>query len=115
MSDDFTRTDADAVHRAMMQAREEAGVREDRMPSSAQAFDRLAYDLKVVRNKILDKLGADVHRSYPDYEKERSLSPAEIEERYGSEPLDMDEELKEIDRRLVEKAHGDIARNLNST
>jgi hypothetical protein len=81
---EFTPIDAHAVHRAMIDAKEQAKQRADKMPSSSIAFDQQANDLKTVRNKILDLLPADVHRSYPDYEKERSLSPAEIEERYGA-------------------------------
>lgn len=95
---DFTRTDAHAVNHAMLNARATARERDDRMPSSATAFDRQADDLKVVRDKILARLPEEVHRNYPDYEAPKDLSPAEIEERFGSE-----ESLRDQDKRLRDR------------
>lgn len=65
--DDFTPIDAHAVHHAMLNTREAAKKRRAKSPSSADSFERQADELKIVRDKILDRLPPDVHRSYPDY------------------------------------------------
>lgn len=64
--DDFTPIDAHAVHAAMIEAKHQAGERRERMPTSAEALDRHAADLKNVRDKILDRLPAEIRRAYPD-------------------------------------------------
>jgi hypothetical protein len=81
----FTRTDAHAVHQAMINAQHEAKEREERMPSSAASFDRHAYDLRVVLDKILEDLTEDIRLLYaarPSV-REPDPSPAQIEERFG--------------------------------
>jgi hypothetical protein len=63
--DGFTRTDAHAVHRAMIEAQRQAEERREAMPSSASALLAHAAELHAVREKILDRLPAEVRRSYP--------------------------------------------------
>lgn len=78
---EFTPSDANAVHAAMIRAKEEAANREDRMPSSARAFDQTANDLKVVRDKILDRLPSEFHehrKAYPGYKP-----PADVADHTG--------------------------------
>lgn len=84
--EEFTRTDVHAVWHAMVEAREQAKERSERMPSSSQAMDQQANDLKIVLAKILDQAPADVRESYSRYANAApaDLSPAEIEKRYGS-------------------------------
>lgn len=64
--EDFTKIDAHAVHRAMIEAKHQAKERAERMPSSAQALEGHAAQLKDVLNKILDRLPPEVRRLYPD-------------------------------------------------
>lgn len=63
----FSAIDAQAVHHAMVTARHEASERRERMPSSADALERQADELLIVRNKILGRLSAEVRLAYPDY------------------------------------------------
>jgi hypothetical protein len=65
--EDFTRTDAHAVRRAMMNAEAEAKERKDKMPSSASALLRHAAELYTVREKILDRLPKEVRNAYPPH------------------------------------------------
>jgi hypothetical protein len=72
MSDDFTPIDAGVAHEAMIDMREAARKYEQRKPGCAQAqtFARKAADLKVLRDKILDRLPPQFHehrKTYPDY------------------------------------------------
>lgn len=66
MTDEFTPVDANIVHAAMMDAKQEAKERAEKMPSSSQAFERRAQNLKILLNKILDRLPPEVRRAYPD-------------------------------------------------
>lgn len=63
--ENFTRTDAHAIDRAMIEAEEKAEERRDKMPSSAEAISRHAKELEVVREKILDRLPEEVRLTYP--------------------------------------------------
>lgn len=84
---DFTRTDVHAIWFAMIEAREQAKERVEKMPSSSMAMDQHANDLKAVLAKILDQAPADVRESYSRYANAApaDLSPAQIEERYGGD------------------------------
>jgi hypothetical protein len=67
---DFTPTHAHVVHQAMVEAKHEAKERRERMPSSADALERRAAELLIVRNMILDRLPPEHHShrlAYPDY------------------------------------------------
>jgi hypothetical protein len=69
---DFTPIDAGAAHRAMLNAIEAANSRRSKNPNahSAESFDQQAAELKVLRDKILDKLPPQFHShrlAYPDY------------------------------------------------
>ncbi len=63
--DEFTRTDAHAVNRAMIEARHLADERKEKMPSSANALRMHARELHAVREKILDRLPPEVRAAYP--------------------------------------------------
>ena len=63
--DDFTRIDAHAVHRAMIEAEHQAEERKERMPSSASALLTHAAELYAAREKILDRLPPEERRTYP--------------------------------------------------
>ena len=63
--EDFNRTDAHAVDRAMIEAEHQAKEREKKMPSSASALLRHAAELYAVREKILDRLPEEVRGTYP--------------------------------------------------
>lgn len=52
----FDRMDLHAVHRAMYEAEHQAKEREERMPSSAKAFRDLAAQLRIVREKLLERM-----------------------------------------------------------
>lgn len=67
---DFTPTHAHVVHQAMVEAKHEAKERRAKMPSSADALERRAAELLIVRNMILDRLPEEFHShrlAYPDY------------------------------------------------
>ncbi len=63
--EDFARIDAHAVHGAMIEAEHQAKERQDTMPSSAEALANHAKELYAVREKILDRLPAEVRLTYP--------------------------------------------------
>jgi len=63
--EDFTRTDAWVVNHAMVSAEAKAKDRQEKMPSSAQALERIALELYAVREKILDRLPPEVRLTYP--------------------------------------------------
>jgi hypothetical protein len=63
--EDFDRTDAHAVHRAMIEAEHQAAERKETMPSSASALLTHAAQLRAVREKILDRLPDEVRNAYP--------------------------------------------------
>lgn len=69
--EDFTPADAGVVATAAGDAREQAGKRRERMPTSAAAFDRRAKELLVLLHKILDRLPEQFHEHratvYSDY------------------------------------------------
>jgi hypothetical protein len=72
MMEDFTPIDAGVAHEAMIDMREAARKYEERKPGcvQAQTFARKAAELKVLRNKILDRLPSEFHphrKAYPDY------------------------------------------------
>jgi hypothetical protein len=60
----FTRTDAHAVHRAMIEAEHQARERAEKMPSSANVLRTHAAELRVVREKILDELPPEARLPY---------------------------------------------------
>lgn len=60
----FTLTEVDAVHHAIQEAKATANDRREKMPSSAQAFDRQAAQLKTVLDKMLRGFPPDVRRRY---------------------------------------------------
>lgn len=60
----FTRIDAHAVHRAMIEAEHQAKERAESMPSSANALRNHAAELRVVREKILDELPPEARAAY---------------------------------------------------
>lgn len=62
---EFTRDDAHAVNRAMLEARHLAEERKDKMPSSANALRMHARELHALREKILDRLPPEVRIAYP--------------------------------------------------
>lgn len=69
---DFTPIDAGAAHTAMIDMREAARKYEERKPGcvQAQTFARNADQLRILRNKILDRLPEQFHehrKAYPDY------------------------------------------------
>jgi hypothetical protein len=68
--DDFTLIDVGAVHRAMVEALAQAEERR-RGSISQEALRQHAAQLKVVRDRILDRLPEQWHEyreiSYPDY------------------------------------------------
>ena len=63
--EDFTRTDAHAVDRAMVTAEAMAKEQQEKRSSSAAALGRHARELYAVREKILDRLPAEVRLTYP--------------------------------------------------
>ena len=63
--DEFTRLDAHAVNRAMIEAQHQADERKNKMPSSANALRMHAQELHAVREKILDRLPPEVRATYP--------------------------------------------------
>ena len=63
--EEFTRTDAHAVHHALLNAEALAREREEKMPSSASALLAHAAELYAVREKILDRLPEEIRRTYP--------------------------------------------------
>ncbi len=72
MTEDLTPIDPGVAHEAMIDMREAARKYEERKPGcvQAQTFARKAVDLKVLRNKILDRLPEQFHehrKAYPDY------------------------------------------------
>jgi hypothetical protein len=76
---DFTPIDAGAAHFAMLNATEAAKSRRAKNPnaSSAEAFDRQAAQLKVLRDKILDQLPekfAAHRKAYPDYTPDPAIA-----------------------------------------
>lgn len=60
--DEFTRTDAWVVNQAALNAKHEAEERKEKMPSSAEALQRQADQLEIVRDKIVDRLPSE-HRA----------------------------------------------------
>lgn len=60
----FTLTDAHAAHRAMLEAENQAKEREEKMPSSAKAMHGHAAQLRILRDKILERLPEEQRRSY---------------------------------------------------
>jgi hypothetical protein len=74
---DFTPIHAGVVHHAMQLCLEAAKKRRAKMPSSADAFDRQAKDLRETRDMILDRLPEQFHEHrlrYPDYTRQLSDS-----------------------------------------
>lgn len=63
--EDFTRTDAHAVNRAMIEAAHQAEERKEKMPSSANALLTHAAELRAVRDKILDRLPEEIRKACP--------------------------------------------------
>lgn len=61
----FDRNDVHAVHMAMVESAHQASERDEKMPSSALALRAHAAALRVVREKILDRLPPEVRRYYP--------------------------------------------------
>lgn len=61
---EFDRNDAHAVHMAMVEAKHQAEEREEKMPSSANALRTHAARLRIVREKILDRLPPEVRKDY---------------------------------------------------
>jgi len=71
--EDFTPLDAHAAHVAMIDMLEAARKYREKKPGSsvAESFARKAAELKVARNKILDRLPPQFHehrKAYPDYD-----------------------------------------------
>jgi hypothetical protein len=60
----FDRVDLNAVHHAMLTAEHEAAERREKMPSSAEAFRAHAAQLRIVREKLLERLPEE-RRNYP--------------------------------------------------
>jgi hypothetical protein len=69
--DDFTLIDAGAVHRAMVEALAQAEERRSLARARRRRLRQHAAQLKVVRDRILDRLPEQWHEyreiSYPDY------------------------------------------------
>ncbi len=63
--EDFTETDVWVVHHPMVSAEAKAKQRREKVPSSAEALERIAAELYAVREKILDRLPAEVRLTYP--------------------------------------------------
>jgi hypothetical protein len=72
--EEFTPTDPNAVHRAMLNAKEAGKSRraKNSSSSSAEAFEHQAHELEVTLNKILDRLPERSHEQralvYRDYD-----------------------------------------------
>jgi hypothetical protein len=64
--EEFDPIDLHAVHRAMVEAEHQSKEREERMPSSssANALRAHAAQLRIVREKLLDRL-PEQRRNYP--------------------------------------------------
>jgi hypothetical protein len=60
----FEPKDVHAVYRASIDAEHQSKEREERMPSSAEAFRRHAADLRIVLEKLLERL-PDQRKNYP--------------------------------------------------
>jgi hypothetical protein len=60
----FDRLDLQAVHHAMVDAEHQAGERQEKMPSSANALRIHAARLRTVREKLLERL-PERRRYYP--------------------------------------------------
>jgi hypothetical protein len=60
----FDGLDLHAVNHAMLNMEAEAKSREERMPSSAEAMRRFAARLRIVREKLLNRL-PDERKNYP--------------------------------------------------
>lgn len=63
--EEFTPADANAVHHASQEALHQAGEREERMPTAAKVLRSHAERLKIVRDKILDRLPPEIRKAYP--------------------------------------------------
>jgi hypothetical protein len=69
MGEDFTPVDAGVVHQAMTEAQAQAAERRSGSSSEA-ALRQQAEQLKIVRDKILDRLAPEFHHhraAYPHY------------------------------------------------
>lgn len=69
----FNPIDAGAANTAMLNALAAANSRREKNPnaSSAEAFESQAAQLRVLRDKILDRLPEEFHKhrlAYPDYQ-----------------------------------------------
>jgi hypothetical protein len=76
-SKDFTPIHAGVVHHAMQLCLEAAKKRREKMPSSADAFDNHANQLRETRDMLLDRLPEQFHEhrlAYPDYTRQLSDS-----------------------------------------
>jgi hypothetical protein len=60
----FDRMDLNVVDHAMREFEHQATERQERMPSSAEAFRRYAAQLRIVREKLLERL-PEQRRNYP--------------------------------------------------
>lgn len=62
--DEFTRIDACAVNQAALNAKHEAEERKEKMPSSAEALQRHAELLDIVKDKIVERLPPEQRAPY---------------------------------------------------
>jgi L-lactate utilization protein LutB len=60
----FDRLDLNAVDHAMREFEHQASERQEKMPSSANAFRSYAAQLRIVREKMLERLPEE-RRTYP--------------------------------------------------
>lgn len=68
---DFNFVDAHAAHMAMLEARAQSEERKEKMPSSSLALAGQAEQLRVLRDKILDRLTPKEQQSFPTYRPSR--------------------------------------------
>lgn len=67
---EFDLNDAVAVHHAMLEAVAQAVERRVKMPSSSDALTTQAQRLRVVRNKIIERLSESDRANFPRYRLE---------------------------------------------